>query len=53
MPIYFGDIGNKPDFALAITQEEDGYVARTILTLEMAIMDARIIRRPQVNWLKL
>lgn len=43
---------DKADIALAIEREGDVYKARTCLTLEMAYNNARLIVRPEVNWLE-
>lgn len=45
---------NKPDLALAVHREEQNgliYVARTCLTLDMAYNNARLIARPDNEWL--
>lgn len=41
------------DVALAISKENGYYEIRTILTMEMAYMDARLIVKPEENWLSL
>ena len=51
IPLSF-DNGDKPDVALVIDQLKNGdYLATTCLTLEMAYMDARLIAKPESNWL--
>lgn len=41
-----------PDVALVLDEQEDHcYQAVTCLTMEMAYMDARLIARPESNWL--
>ena len=41
----------KTDLALAIRKNDGFYTAKTCLTLEMAYNDARLIARPDVDWL--
>ena len=43
---------DKPQLALAIQRDGQVYTARTCLTLEMAYNNARLIVRPEVNWLE-
>lgn len=51
IPLSF-DNGDKPDVALVLDQLKNGdYLATTCLTLEMAYMDARLIAKPESNWL--
>ena len=42
---------DKIDVALVLEATKDAYIAHTILTLEMAYNDARLITRPQSDWL--
>ena len=50
LPICFED--NSPaELALAIRRCEGFYVAKTILTIDMAYNDARLIAKPDVDWL--
>ena len=43
----------NPDLALVVHKlNEDTYTARTCLTLKMAYNNARLIVKPQSNWLK-
>ena len=51
VPLYFGN--NKiPSVALVLNLMKNGYYqATTCLTMEMAYMDARLIARPESNWL--
>ena len=43
----------NPDLALAIHKvSPDAYTARTCLTLKMAYNNARLIVKPQSDWLK-
>jgi len=50
LPICFED--NAPaELALAIRRCEGFYVAKTILTIDMAYNDARLIAKPDVDWL--
>lgn len=41
-----------PDLALAVERRGDVYVASTCLTLDMAYKNARLIARPDSDWLK-
>jgi len=47
------DLGNKgkADIALALSKEKDCYFARTCLTLEQAYQNARVIVKPESDWL--
>ena len=42
-----------PDLALACEKKEDGscYLGRTCLTMEMAYNNARLIAKPESEWL--
>lgn len=40
------------DFALAVRKEGSSYVAKTCLTLEMAYNNARLLARPDREWLR-
>jgi hypothetical protein len=42
-----------PDIAIAVSKHENRYQGHTCLTLEMAYNNARVITKPEVNWLKL
>lgn len=42
---------STPDLALAISRKEHFYVAKTCLTLDMAYNDARLIAKPDAEWL--
>ena len=43
---------NTPDVALVLDKRNGNhYQARTCLTMEMAYMDARLIAKPESNWL--
>lgn len=42
---------DKVDIALAIEREDDIYKARTCLTLDMAYNNARLLVKPDVNWI--
>ena len=51
VPLYFGS-NNVPSVALVLNLMKNGYYqATTCLTMEMAYMDARLIARPESNWL--
>ena len=45
---------NNPDLALVVSKNEAGnqYLGHTCLTLDMAYNNARLIARPDSNWLK-
>ena len=40
-----------PDIAIAVTKQATCYQGHTCLTLDMAYNNARLIVRPQSNWL--
>ena len=51
VPLCFGE-DNKPDVALVLDKMKSGYYqATTCLSMEMAYMDARLITKPESNWL--
>jgi len=53
LPLYLTDNSSNPDLALAISLiNNNTYTARTCLTLKMAYNNARLIVKPQSNWLK-
>lgn len=39
------------DLALAVSKQGDFYIAHTCLTLEMAYSNARLITKPEIDWL--
>jgi hypothetical protein len=41
----------KPDIAIAVTKKDNCYQGHTCLTLDMAYNNARLIARPESNWL--
>ncbi|MBS1635245.1 MAG: DUF3825 domain-containing protein [Bacteroidetes bacterium] len=43
---------SKADLALAVFKNEDNYSGRTCLTLDMAINNARLITKPDDEWLR-
>lgn len=43
--------GDKPGLALAIERDDDCYKARTCLSLDMAYNNARLINKPEAQWL--
>ena len=50
IPLYFDN--DMPDVALVLDLLKNGdYLATTCLTMEMAYMDARLIAKPESNWL--
>ena len=52
IPLYFED-DDKPDLALAVTKKNGYYQGHTCLTLDMAYNNARVIAKPECNWLDL
>lgn len=51
IPLYFED-DTRPDLALVLTKSDDGYyLGHTCLTLDMAYNNARLIAKPESNWL--
>lgn len=42
---------DKPDVAIAVTKKETCYQGHTCLTLDMAYNNARLIAKPESNWL--
>jgi hypothetical protein len=50
IPIFFED-DDKPELALAVTKKDGYYQGHTCITLEMAYNNARLIAKPDVNWL--
>lgn len=51
IPVCIND-RNIADCALAVRKIDDVYVAKTILTMDMAYNNARLITRPDPEWLK-
>ncbi len=54
MPVYLGtEFSGKPDFALVLALDESKtlYLGTTILTVEMAYQNARLIAKPDNPWL--
>ncbi len=52
MPIYLsGEFSGAPDFALVLQKMGDVYRGNTILTLDMAYQNARLIAKPDTTWL--
>ncbi|HWI51924.1 MAG TPA: DUF3825 domain-containing protein [Symbiobacteriaceae bacterium] len=52
MPIYLsGEFSGTPDCALALERIHDCYRGNTILTLDMAYQNARLIAKPDPTWL--
>ena len=53
LPLCHTPGSKNPDLALVIYKvDENNYCARTCLTLEMAYMNARLIVKPQSDWLR-
>ena len=51
IPLYLRE-GSKPDVALVVSLRESGnYQGETILTMRQAYLDARLICRPEEDWL--
>lgn len=54
LPLYFGQ-DRKPSLALVLSKykndEGDYYLAHSCITMEMAYMNARVIAKPEPNWL--
>lgn len=51
IPLYFGK-NDRPDLALVLSKMPGGYYqAHTCLTMDMAYLDARLIAKPESNWL--
>jgi len=50
IPISLGD-PSKVDLALAVNRDGDIYTGRTCLTLDMAYNNARLIAKPETDWL--
>lgn len=52
MPIYLaGEFAGSPDFALVVERINNVYRGNTILTLDMAYQNARLIAKPDTTWL--
>lgn len=52
MPIYLsGEFSGPPDFALVLEKMGNIYRGNTILTLDMAYQNARLIAKPDTTWL--
>lgn len=49
LPLYLN--GETPDLALAVTKVGNCYQGHTCLTLDMAYNNARLIAKPEANWL--
>lgn len=51
IPLYFSE-NNKPDLALVLTKMNNSYYqGHTCLTIDMAYNNARLIAKPESNWL--
>ena len=50
IPLYFED-DDKPELALTVTKKNGYYQGHTCLTLDMAYNNARLIAKPESNWL--
>ena len=42
---------DKPDFAITVKKTGNKYIAKTSLSLEMAYSNARLITKPENNWI--
>lgn len=51
IPLYFED-DSRPELALTVTRKNGYYQGHTCLTLDMAYNNARLIAKPESNWLK-
>jgi len=52
MPIYLsGEFAGRPDFALVLEKRPTCYQGTTILTLDMAYQNARLVAKPDDFWL--
>jgi hypothetical protein len=51
LPICLGSVATA-DLALVVDRENDNYKASTCLTLDMAINNARLIAKPDNEWLQ-
>ncbi|MCY1713723.1 DUF3825 domain-containing protein [Caproiciproducens galactitolivorans] len=53
IPIYLTNL-NEPDLALVVTKDEENkhYLGHTCLTMDMAYNNARLIARPDSEWLR-
>lgn len=52
LPLYLTSGSPNPDLALAITEQTHHYTAQTCLTMDMAYNNARLIVKPESDWLK-
>ena len=55
MPLYFGDAETLPDCALVLSPMNEAtkyYMPETIFDLDQAYMDARLIAKPDSEWLR-
>lgn len=50
IPLYFED-DNKPELVLTVTKKDGYYQGHTCITLDMAYNNARLIAKPESNWL--
>lgn len=51
LPLYLDETSDDADVALVISKYKSTYIAKTILTLEMAYLDSRLVTRPDSDWL--
>ena len=51
LPLCLDSDNEKPDLALAVTKLNNCYQGHTCLTLDMAYNNARLIAKPESNWL--
>ena len=52
LPLHLTVGSPNPDLAIAVYKDDHKYIARTCLTLKMAYNNARLIVRPQSEWLR-
>ncbi len=53
LPLCLDFDSDNPDLVIAIKKEGNIYSARTCLTIDMAYNNARLIVKPEVDWLKI
>lgn len=51
LPLCLDSDNGKPNLALAVTKKKNCYQGHTCLTLDMAYNNARLIAKPESNWL--
>lgn len=51
LPLVLGNNEDRPDVALVLEATQGGYIAHTILTMKQAFNNARLVSRPDYQWL--